>query len=140
MRYILFCLFMCFGIPCSSAQPTKAIHLSDTPDPFEEIHIFINGKEMTLNQYLDEYVTKYEFIPETRKFKVTHCKREKELVEKGKHKHRGHGSHANEHRPYRNGRIQWFRCRICGKYLRGYKEASEHYDEVGHRLFDKTEI
>ena len=148
MRYILFCLFVFFGIPCFSGQEvpkwpcmsTMPSHLSDTPQAYTQIRIFFDGREMSMKEYEDEFINKYEYVPGTKKFKVIRCTHEKNLIEKGKHKRHGHGSRNEIHRNNWRRHVQWFRCRICGKVMRGCREASIHYEDTGHRLFDKTEL
>jgi len=111
---LFFCLF--FANVCFAGQYR------------DNIHVAINGKTLNFPEYENDFVTKCEFIPETRKFKI-----------KGKHGKR-HGRKKRTRSDLWSGLSQLFRCRECGKYLHGCKEAAEHYDQFEHSQFDKIDL
>ena len=113
-------------------------------EPSKEMFITIGNQEYTEEEFDKEYITYYEFNPETNKFKVHKCNQDKlrekncNLVDKKYHKH--HISRYQHPRRQDYSRAQWLRCRDCGKYLRGSNEAREHSIDTGHKLFDRIDF
>ena len=103
---------------------------ADDPDAL----ILIDHVYYTPKAYEDEYISTYTIDPLTKN--ITEKKsRQEQLTEKRHHRR----PHLTDHR-HLTQRVQWLRCDLCGKLLRGYQEAYYHFEERGHKKFDKVDL
>lgn len=124
----------------------KCVNKDQNASIDKDIIITVNGKEFNGEEYKKEFVTSYVYMPKYKKFKVIKCNQDKLLEQKGnlvekRHKKKRHLSRYNHPRDRdRKRREQWLECQECGKYLRGYGEAADHFDDTGHKRFNRVDL